>query len=125
MKFGKAKCVGVGLPVVAVLLSIAAGGVDNASTILFVSVVCTAGVGLVFWALVCWVAGWVILSSIGAFRKKPAVEKTSVHREQIALGRYMRHRAVQGINLDLRLRKEGWSDEEIQKARQSISEQDS
>lgn len=70
MRFGQSFFVGV--PVVFVVTSIAVGGVESAAAVVFMSIVCTAGVGLVFWIPVCTLAGWMTLSLVGL-----VVSKTS------------------------------------------------
>ena len=59
----------IGVPLVFLGLAINCGGVEAASEVVFVSVVCTAGLGLLFWLPICWVVGRLFLGLIFLFIK--------------------------------------------------------
>lgn len=53
----------IGWPVMIALLLVLLGGWNNLSTTLLISIVCTFGIGLVFWGLVAWLIGITILAA--------------------------------------------------------------
>lgn len=62
---GCAKCVmamPIGMPIVFVGLIVVSGGVENAVGILATSVICTAGLGLLFWLPLCCGVGYVVVA---------------------------------------------------------------
>ena len=137
IRFLNRVCVGflVSLPVLCIL----AGGVENAFGFLLLSIVCTAGIGLVAWILVWWIAGWATLALLAWGRRtlgdKPIGEASSVSgqggpasqhasRRDQALTRYIRQAMAAGMDADemtRRLLQNGWQKAEIQVARQSIA----
>ena len=114
----------VTMPVVCILV----GGVIEGFGLLFISIVCTAGVGLVFWIPLWWVVGWVTLSIWGAFKERGEEESTTksspLNHDQIALTTYLRQARALGMTeteVILCCRTNGWSDAEIEKARRLLS----
>lgn len=61
----------VGVPIVLVGLAIVTGGLMDAVGILFISVVCTLGAGLLFWLPLCWFVGWLAMRLVGSFSTSP------------------------------------------------------
>lgn len=58
-----------GTPVTFCGLIVATGGVDNAASLVFLSVLCTFGLSLVAWIPVRWFVGWLTLTFIELFMK--------------------------------------------------------
>ena len=119
----------IGAPVTFLGLTIFVGGVENAWAVLVVSVVCTAGIGLVFWIPLCWLVGSGTLALIGIFVKKPdgkeeATRKhTQFRRHEVALADFFRRAKDRGMSDDkivADLRRNGWSDSQVQKARRIL-----
>ena len=62
--------IGMGFLVSVPITSIITGGVEDAFGLLLMSIVCTAGIGLVFWIPIWWIAGWLTLDVlVGAIKK--------------------------------------------------------
>jgi hypothetical protein len=120
--------VGVGFCVSSVALCIFGGGVQAAFQILALSIVCTAGLGLVFWIPLWWFVGWVTMTLVVAVAESRATQpakdvKPVVRRTEGAIMMYIRKATAEGMNQDLIvqcLQSQGWSLAEIQKARQSV-----
>jgi len=123
--------VGIGAPVTFLVLSIFSGGVNNAAMVVFCSVVLTFGVALVGWIPLCWVVGWGTLALIGPFveesdagkepdGKEESAGKRLLHAGDDTLTKYMKDAEARGVSRDevaALLRRQGWPDEEIRKAR--------
>jgi len=126
--------VGVGFPVSLPILCILAGGVENGFVFLFLSIVCTAGIGLVVWLPVWWIVGWATLALLAWGRStlgdKPIGELPSVSSqedlsflEDQALTAYIRQAMAAGMDADemtRRMLQNGWQKAEIKVASQSV-----
>ena len=66
----------IGLPILFAFLSLLTGSPTNAIFLLYLSVVCTAGVSLVLWLPLAWAIGRVVVQVIGAMRSGPASGRT-------------------------------------------------
>jgi hypothetical protein len=119
---------GVGFCICSVALCIFGGGVQAAFGILALSIVCTAGLGLVFWIPLWWGVGWVTVTVVGAVVESRTTQpakrgKPVVRRTDGAIQTYIRKATAAGMNQDLIvdcLQSQGWSAAEIQKARRSV-----
>jgi len=120
----------IGAPVTFLGLIVVAGGVENAAMVVFCSVVLTAGVALVVWIPLCWFVGWVTLELIGSFVKKPDGKEEATRkrpllsRDEVALTEYIRQAEARGMSDDkivAHLRRNGWSNSQIQKARRILN----
>jgi len=96
--------------------------------VLGLSIVCTAGVGLVFWIPLWWVVGWATLNFIGALGfpvgGQSADRKTPVlmgpHR---ALTSYIRKCEARGVSAEVmsaHMQSLGWGKKEIERAFQHV-----
>lgn len=138
--------VGVGMLVSFPVICILTGGVNEGFLLLLVSIVCTAGIGLVVWIPVWAIVGWVTLAVLGRLfnvnkvaeqpKLKPTREfddhsdrnPTAGARrgrrpfaEVQALKAYVRRAVAEGMDVEemtRRLRQNGWELEEIQVAYQ-------
>ena len=123
-----------GMPVTFLVLTVFAGGFENAFLIIGASIVCTAGIGLVVWVPLCWCAGAATLALIRLVTAKIDVaanadDKPQPHfdrlfgQDDLALTEYLRKANDRGISndrIDARLRRTGWHDSEIRRARENI-----
>lgn len=126
--------VGVGFLVSIPITTIIAGGVDNAFGLVFISIICTAGIGLVFWIPVWWIAGWLTLGVLVATIKRilgdSNDETTPVpaRRERpstayLALTAYIGKAMASGMDVDemrRRLQQNGWQTADIESAYQNF-----
>lgn len=136
-----------GIPVTLLGLTIYTGDPEVAAMIVFLSCCFTAGLALVVWIPLCWFLGTATLNIIGVFvdlgtrrpmpakrsppgrykpagKKKPAAKRRPVGWDMRALAKYMRRAAARGMSHDqitAQVRLNGWSDADIQRARQLLS----
>ncbi len=120
----------VGFPIVIFITIILAGGIQNAFLMMALSVICTMGVGGVFW----WGAAWVVGRSLLAIydlakgtEQQPALVAVSadLSAEQQALVDYIRRSLNANASesqIKTRLRAKGWSDGDIEAAYQQINQ---
>ena len=121
--------VAVGIPVIFLGLILFTGGLENACFVFLLSIICTFGIGLVGWILLCWFIGWVILTFLSCVKKpggveKPSVERRPLDREEIAVTTYMKRAEACGMSpaeVARRLRRQGFSDEIIYEARRILN----
>ena len=118
----------VSIPIVCIL----AGGVEQGFLLLLVSIVCTAGIGLVFWIPVWGLVGGLTLAIISGFSNKVEEKPDARHgsgfplrnkdiRHDLALTAYIRQAMDIGMDADeitRRLQLSGWGTGEIQSAHQ-------
>ena len=121
----------IGAPVTFLGLILFTGSVENAWMLLMFSVICTLGIGLLVWLPLCWAVGAAILAFVGPFINIPdrnaKVEKEDTGSPlrpqgtiEITLTMYIKKAVARGMSDDeigRRLRRNGWTDAEIQKAR--------
>ena len=122
----------VGFPIVFLILAMFAGGIEEAGYLLVLSIICTAGIGLVVWIPVCWLVGWAVMSLIYAMRNISESEasvarigaKPGVTGPEPAIMRYIHAAKVQGMDegeITRRLMEAGWSVESIALAASAVS----
>ena len=126
----------IGAPVTFLGLILFTGSVENAWMLLMFSVICTLGIGLLFWLPLCWAVGAAILAFVGLFINIPdrnvEVEKKEKDGPrlrpqgtiEITLTQYIKKSMARGMSdneIDRRLRRNGWTDAEIQKARRILN----
>ena len=112
----------VSIPIVCIL----AGGVEQGFMVLMLSIICTAGIGLVFWIPVWWIVGAITLALLrlypGAADKESAggIKDQSLNQwalqRNIALTNYVSQARTAGMDaaqITRRLRDNGWRPEEI------------
>ncbi|MEM9539798.1 MAG: hypothetical protein AAGA60_09830 [Cyanobacteria bacterium P01_E01_bin.42] len=107
-------------------------GINNALSILILSILCTAGVSLVMWIPLWWLVGWITFAIFRAIAKSNAdsdpsrdTSTSTQDPNQQALLNYIKLAQSKGFSdsqISTRLRVEGWSDAEIAAARQVASE---
>ncbi len=123
-----------GIPLTFVGLLVCTGGdVQNAVAVFALSIICTAGIGLIFWLPVMWVVGALTLMAYDAvtqgYRDRsgaPSQPQTSTQRGKShvtpsdirALADYLKKFQTYGEIQDAikRLRLQGWSDKQIEQA---------
>ena len=138
--------VGVGMLVSFPVICLLTGGVNEGFELLLVSIVCTAGIGLVVWIPVWAIAGWVTLGVLGRLfnvnkvAEQPKLKPTREFDDQSdqnptvgarrgkrpfaevrALKAYVMRAMEEGMDVEemtRRLRQNGWEPEEIQGAHQ-------
>ena len=128
----------VGFCICTAVTCVMTGGLEEGFSLMLISIVCTAGVGLGVWIPMWWVTGWLtllclqlILGARGHFLssmgEKPvaatpgAGDAATFDQRQQALQRYFRQARQKGMDLEVfceRLRSCGWDQDEIQWARQ-------
>ena len=118
----------VSIPIVCIL----AGGAEQGFMLLLFSIVCTAGIGLVFWIPVWALVGGLTLAIIGRFsgtvEEKPderhgsgSLPRNKDIRHDLALTAYIKQSVATGMDADemtRRLQLSGWATGEIQSAYQ-------
>jgi hypothetical protein len=109
----------VGLPVVFVGLTLLTGSASSASSLIFLSIVCTLGIGGVFWFGLCFVVGYAVLTLVRVFLPPPPPADASLaaRPHQALIAPYVRTRLQKGgdpglIRVDLR--RAGWRSDEIE-----------
>ena len=117
--------VGIGLLITFVGLSIMLGGLGAAAGLVAMSVICTAGIGLAFWAGIAWILGWftllVVVFPFFASDEEQGNSDTEDRRDgaQTALiGYIQRSRAANATESQItnRLISQGWSETDIEQA---------
>lgn len=68
---------GVGFLISFSITAILSGGLQGAVGLLVISIVCTAGIGLVFWIPVWWFVGFLVLHAIAALSRESSEEPES------------------------------------------------
>lgn len=122
--------VGIGILVSFPIVCVAAGGVEEALLVLLISIVCTAGAGLVVWVPAWWLLGWGAIAAVAwGIDKYNGVETAEVvdspapsHSNQ-ALREYLRQATANGIDSEeatCRLVINGWDMSDIQAARRDL-----
>lgn len=134
-----------GVPVVFCGTAAVCGGFGKAVECIGMSIVCTAGLGLLFWLPVCWTVGCVALTAVrliffgrndpvGQYRVVAIGETRSVGRDAVdargilprdvaTLVQYMAQTRAGGFSpdaVDEHLRQAGWSDDTIGMARRAM-----
>ena len=121
---------GVGFLISIPITVILTGGVQDAIGMLLISIVCTAGIGLVFWIPVWWFVGMLALDVVvKAATGKPDQKPTPVpnptelsSRDSGALKAYVAKAITSGMDADemtRRLQQNGWQKADIESAYQS------
>ncbi|MFN0199658.1 MAG: hypothetical protein ACKVT0_23130 [Planctomycetaceae bacterium] len=123
-----------GIPLTFLVLLVFTGGdVQNAVAVFVLSIICTAGIGLIFWLPVMWVVGTLTLmvyeAAAQAYRDRSGTSsqpQTSTQRGKAqrkpsdikALADYLKKFQTYGDIQDAikRLRLQGWSDKQIEQA---------
>jgi hypothetical protein len=125
----------VGFVVSTLLLMLIAGGIEEAFLILLVSIVCTAGIGLVVWIPLWWAVGWLVLTLFSKIRgpggtpassdrAATAAIATPASSAELSLVQFLKQAEVRGVDrdkIDRALMNAGWSEEEILQARSKIA----
>ncbi|QPN59864.1 hypothetical protein H8F24_18340 [Synechococcus sp. CBW1002] len=110
----------LGLPVLLIGLVVMTGSVGNAAALLFVSVVCTAGIGGVFWLALALLIGWMLnLILPGPLRRPLTLPATGSDPMVTRLTTYAGRAQQQGMAPE-RIRRDlargGWSSVQIEAA---------
>jgi hypothetical protein len=61
----------IGWPVMLALLLVLTGAWSTVASLLFYSIACSLGLGLVFWVLVAWPIGYVLLAAYNGIKRRP------------------------------------------------------
>ncbi|MEA5468186.1 hypothetical protein [Spirulina sp. 06S082] len=125
MKFFEKVCFGF----IVTFLLLCVTGVDNAISIIGLSIICTAGVSLVMWVPLWWLVGWIVVAIYQAIAKPSQGDRDRPvnpikDANQQALVNYMKLAKSKGFSdtqISTRLRVEGWGNEEITEAQQLLS----
>jgi hypothetical protein len=124
----------VGFVVSTLLLMLFAGGIQEAFMVLLISIVCTAGIGLVVWIPLWWGVGWLTLTVSGRFwgpgdeggdSPRPAAPGGAepASSEELSLVQFLKQAQARGVSretIDHALTGAGWSEAEILKARSKL-----
>lgn len=123
-----------GIPVVYLVTALSLGGFNDALGIIAISIICTAGIGLIFWIPVCWASGLITLWIVKKVKSmisseeplqtpdqqsQPETAQSNPVGEWSAIADYLRKVQAKGGNIDTakeRLRGAGWEDIEIEHA---------
>ncbi len=99
-----------------------AGGVQDGLALLLISIVCTAGIGLVAWIPLWWAVGWVTLKFLGRSTSERHAGEADNHwppTHHQALLAYIRKARAIGMDQEEMMRhleSNGWERAEIQRA---------
>lgn len=124
-----------GFPVSTLVLSLLAGGIQQAFMILLVSIVCTAGIGLVVWIPLWWTVGWLTQTLFYKFRgtdaagdsagrAAAAADEEPASSEELSLVQFLKRAEARGVSrevIDRALLGAGWSEVEIFQARSKLT----
>jgi hypothetical protein len=119
----------VGAPLAYLGTVVLVGEFEEAAGLIAISILCTAGVGLVFWIPVCWINGFIaraILSGVFQNGGPPSLPSREV-ADRTAMERFLRQSERRGESMDEareRLREEGWDDDRVRTAVENVSAQD-
>lgn len=125
----------IGFVVSVLLLMLIAGGIEEAFLILLVSIVCTAGIGLVVWIPLWWAVGWLTLTLFRKFRGTGAAGDSAgraaagageqpASSEELSLVQFLKRAEARGVSrdkIDRALVNAGWSEAEILQARSKLT----
>ena len=124
---------GLGFLISIPITSIVAGGVEDAFGLFVISIVCTGGIGLVFWIPVWWLVGALAFLLIGIVWKteeksdpkpKPIRNPTKLpSADYLALKAYIAKVMASGMGVEemtRRLQNNGWKAADIESAYQSF-----
>jgi hypothetical protein len=107
-----------GLVIIVLLLLLFFG--NGAITILLISIVCTAGVGLAIWIPAGYLVGSLVFSAARLFSKNLNQEdQPKLNRDDAALTNYIKTAKKSGLNtneISSRLKEKGWTEEKISAA---------
>ncbi len=113
----------VGAPVVYLATVAITGGFDDAAGLIAISIICTAGIGLVFWIPLCWISGasilWIVRKIRGTDPEAESSQQTKPRADWFAMANYLQKVQTKGGSLDAakeRLRGAGWEETEIENA---------
>ena len=125
----------VGFVISIPILMIITGGAEDTFALLFMSIVCTAGIGLVAWIPIWWLLGTIFFALLRAAgwvgpdtTKRHFAPKHPESDGKIppALTQYMRDASAAGMEWDeitKRLQDNGWKPEDIRAGRESLAAQ--
>jgi hypothetical protein len=94
-------------------------GPSGAGALLFFSIICTLGIGGVFWAALAFGVGWLIIMLWEAIRGDHAPADPEATPQAEALTTYVSRALQAGANddqLQRRLQRQGWTEDEIAQA---------
>jgi hypothetical protein len=100
-------------------------GPSAAGTLFFFSVVCTLGIGGVFWVALAFGMGWIMTTLWQAIRGHHAPTQPESSPQMDALTTYVSRALQAGANddqLQRRLQRQGWAEEEIAQAIQRVQD---
>lgn len=112
----------IGGLIIAIALSLAIGPIF-AGQLFVMSIICTLGIGGVFWIALAFVTGWLILTIWAAIRGEHAPDHPASTPQAEALTTYVRKALQAGANDDQllrRLQRQGWTEDEIVQAIQRV-----
>mgnify|MGYP007073251292 FL=1 len=124
---------GIGFCVGTFFTCLFAGGVEEGFFLLFISIVCTAGMGLAVWVPLWWAIGWTVIAVVNRVSGRSSQPSTTdaprasggrTSPAKRSLQQYVRKADAKGVQrekADLLLQKMGWSPMEIEQARQQVS----
>jgi hypothetical protein len=98
-------------------------GPSSAGSLLFFSILCTLGIGAVFWVALAFGIGWMILTLWAAIRGDHASAQAESSPQADALTTYVRRALQAGANddqLQRRLQRQGWTEDDITQAIQRV-----
>ena len=100
---------------------------DDGLLFVFLSIVCTAGISLVGWIPLWFTVGFIIVSVIGSSMKSAPEQSRPSDPNQPLLVEYIGKALAKGRwsreQIDEHLRKNGWTNDEIQQAHNAVSAQ--
>ncbi|QQE64004.1 hypothetical protein GFS31_06760 [Leptolyngbya sp. BL0902] len=100
-------------------------GPSTAGILFLYSIICTLGIGAVFWAALAFIVGWLMTTLVAAVRGEHAPTQPTSSPQSDALTAYVRRALQAGANDDQllrRLERQGWTEDEIIQAIQRVQE---
>jgi len=121
----------VGFPIVFLILAAFVGSFSDAFALALMSIICTAGIGLVVWIPVCWIVGWIVLKlgylAFGSKTNDVADALTTEAQKTVpdpALLRYMmaaREHGMDSAAVAQNLTAAGWTADSIELASRYVN----
>ena len=119
-----------GIPISFVILIPFVGGVEDAGSLMILSIVCTAGVSLVVWIPVWFILGWIAAAICGMAgltpeSKNPSQILSQHERNVKGVVKYMRRAKASGVSdvqITYKLEEAAWSSAVIDDARKQLAQ---
>ena len=117
----------IGMLVSVPVTCVVAGSVQDGLLLMLMSIICTAGIGLVVWIPLWWFVGWIMLLVFQAltsgFPGQDGGKQVPYKSNDQVLSQYIRTAMENGMDMNgvmSRLQRNGWTREEVESAYQGL-----